>query len=96
MALSYEEAGAQLTGPGQIFEAAPVTIAGVEYHAFKHAPASLRDEIRDDVAGRLAPFKVPTQLAVVPEPLPRNAAGKVLKTRLREDLARPGGWDQPR
>lgn len=43
MALSYEEAGAQVTAPGQIFEVAPVVIGGVEYRAFKHAPASLRD-----------------------------------------------------
>src|ERR1700678_2648363 len=43
MSLSYEEAGAQLTGPGQIFEVGPVTIGGVEYHAFTYAPRSLRD-----------------------------------------------------
>jgi len=43
MALSYEQAGAQVTAPGQIFEVAPLAIGGVEYKAFKHAPASLRD-----------------------------------------------------
>ncbi|HET7524053.1 MAG TPA: class I adenylate-forming enzyme family protein [Acidimicrobiales bacterium] len=43
MPLSYEEAGAQVTAPGQIFEVAPLVIDGVEYRAFKHAPASLRD-----------------------------------------------------
>jgi len=43
MSLSYEEAGAQVTGPGQIFEVQPVTIGGVEYHAFTYAPGTLRD-----------------------------------------------------
>jgi long-chain acyl-CoA synthetase len=43
MSLSYEEAGAQVTAAGQIFEVAPVTIGGIEYRAFKHAPGSLRD-----------------------------------------------------
>lgn len=43
MALSYEEAGAQVTAPGQIFEVTPLVIGGVEYKAFKHAPGSLRD-----------------------------------------------------
>ncbi|HUE60080.1 MAG TPA: class I adenylate-forming enzyme family protein [Acidimicrobiales bacterium] len=43
MALSYEEAGAQVTAPGQLFEVAPITISGVEYKAFKNAPGSLRD-----------------------------------------------------
>ncbi|HEX4863705.1 MAG TPA: class I adenylate-forming enzyme family protein [Acidimicrobiales bacterium] len=43
MALSYEEAGAQVTAPGQLFEVAPITVAGVEYNAFKNAPGSLRD-----------------------------------------------------
>ena len=43
MTLSYEEAGDQMTAPGQIFEVAPVTIQGVEYQAFKNAPGSLRD-----------------------------------------------------
>jgi long-chain acyl-CoA synthetase len=43
MALSYEEAGAQVTAPGQLFEVAPMDIGGVEYKAFKNAPGSLRD-----------------------------------------------------
>ena len=43
MTLSYEEAGAQVTAPGQLFEVAPVVIGGADYKAFKHAPGSLRD-----------------------------------------------------
>lgn len=46
------------------------------------------------VAARLARFKVPTRIALVTDPLPRNAAGKVLKRDLRsrfEDLPAPGG-----
>lgn len=43
MALSYEEAGAQVTAPGQLFEVAPTVIGSVEYKAFKNAPGSLRD-----------------------------------------------------
>ncbi len=35
------------------------------------------------VAERLAGFKVPTKVAIVSEPLPRNAAGKILKRSLR-------------
>lgn len=34
--------------------------------------------------GRIASFKVPTYVAILDEPLPRNAAGKVLKRTLRE------------
>lgn len=43
MALSYEDAGAQVTAPGQLFEVAPTVIGAVEYKAFKNAPGSLRD-----------------------------------------------------
>ena len=40
---------------------------------------------------RLAPFKVPTHITIVDEPLPRNAAGKILKRQLRDDLAADAG-----
>jgi long-chain acyl-CoA synthetase len=43
MSLSYEEAGAQVTAPGQIFEVAPITVDGIDYQAFAYAPTSLRD-----------------------------------------------------
>ena len=35
------------------------------------------------VKGRLADYKVPRQVVLLPA-LPRNATGKILKTRLRE------------
>jgi long-chain acyl-CoA synthetase len=43
MPLSYAEAVAQVTGPGQVLEVAPREIDGVAYRAFVNAPASLRD-----------------------------------------------------
>ena len=42
MAMTYDDAMAQVTAPGQIFEIAPVTVRGVEMQAFKHAPPSMR------------------------------------------------------
>jgi steroid-24-oyl-CoA synthetase len=42
------------------------------------------DELREHVGERLAPFKVPSRIAVWREPLPRNPAGKVLKRDLRD------------
>jgi acyl-CoA synthetase (AMP-forming)/AMP-acid ligase II len=42
-------------------------------------------------AERLAAFKVPQYVAVASEPLPRNAGGKVLKARLREQVE----WGNP-
>ncbi|MEZ5176918.1 MAG: class I adenylate-forming enzyme family protein [Acidimicrobiales bacterium] len=43
MTLSYEEATAQLTAPGERFETEEVEVRGVTYTAFKNAPATLRD-----------------------------------------------------
>ncbi|HLI54029.1 MAG TPA: class I adenylate-forming enzyme family protein [Acidimicrobiales bacterium] len=45
-------------------------------------------EMRHWVAERLAAFKVPAEMEVVPS-LPRNAAGKVLKQQLREGSSGP-------
>ncbi|MEU3053576.1 class I adenylate-forming enzyme family protein [Streptomyces griseus] len=39
--------------------------------------------LREHVGGRLAAFKVPARVLLTEEPLPRNAAGKLLKHRLR-------------
>jgi fatty-acyl-CoA synthase len=44
------------------------------------------EELRDAAGDRLARFKLPTRLVVV-DALPRNAAGKVLKYVLREQVA---------
>jgi long-chain acyl-CoA synthetase len=41
-------------------------------------------ELRAFAAGRLAAFKIPTSFFIGEEPLPRNAAGKVLKRELRK------------
>ena len=41
------------------------------------------DDLRHHVAARLAPYKVPSRIAVWDDPLPRNPAGKVLKRDLR-------------
>jgi long-chain acyl-CoA synthetase len=42
------------------------------------------DELQAHVRARLAPFKVPSRVAIVDEPLPRNPAGKILKRELRD------------
>ena len=41
------------------------------------------EELRQLVSTRLAAFKVPVQVHITADPLPRNAAGKVIKSELR-------------
>jgi long-chain acyl-CoA synthetase len=43
MPVEYEEAYAQVTGPGQIFELIEATVGDTEYRLFKNAPPTLRD-----------------------------------------------------
>lgn len=43
MTMTYEEATAAVTAPGQRFEVGSVTIRGIEYNAFVNAPGSLKD-----------------------------------------------------
>ena len=43
MPLSYAEAVAEATGPGQMFELVPLDVNGVTYKVFKNAPPTLRD-----------------------------------------------------
>ena len=45
------------------------------------------DQLKDFVAERLAAYKVPVRIEISDEPLPRNAAGKVLKRELKDRLA---------
>ncbi|MFN8037690.1 MAG: class I adenylate-forming enzyme family protein [Acidimicrobiales bacterium] len=45
------------------------------------------DDLQTHVAEHLAPFKVPSRVVVVDEPLPRGATGKILKRTLRDQLA---------
>ncbi len=40
------------------------------------------DDVKAWVGGRLAAFKVPSRVTVRPDPLPRNAAGKLVKAEL--------------
>jgi fatty-acyl-CoA synthase len=59
--------------------------------AVLHPGASLTiDELREWGTGRLARYKLPTILHVVPS-LPRNASGKVTKTVLRRQFGDPRG-----
>lgn len=44
-------------------------------------------QLKAFVSQRLASYKVPNQIVVSAEPLPRNPAGKVLKTAIRKEFA---------
>jgi long-chain acyl-CoA synthetase len=44
------------------------------------------DDVRSHVTKSLAGFKVPSRIAFVLEPLPRNASGKILKRELRDNF----------
>jgi long-chain acyl-CoA synthetase len=46
----------------------------------------LRIRASAEFAERLSDYKVPETIAVTPDPLPRNANGKVIKRQLREAL----------
>ncbi|SPT64244.1 class I adenylate-forming enzyme family protein [Actinomadura madurae] len=48
--------------------------------------AAGEEEIQDFLRGRIAAFKVPVHFWFRDEGLPRNPGGKILKTRLREEL----------
>ncbi|HEY3811513.1 MAG TPA: class I adenylate-forming enzyme family protein, partial [Acidimicrobiales bacterium] len=48
-------------------------------------------ELQAFVGQRLAAFKVPSRVAIVAGALPRNAAGKILKSQLRDEVAPPAG-----
>ncbi|CAN5463412.1 hypothetical protein BH18ACT1_BH18ACT1_03040 [soil metagenome] len=50
--------------------------------------ATLRaEDLQAHVAERLAPFKVPSRVVIAESQLPRNAAGKILKRQLRDEVA---------
>ena len=42
-----------------------------------------QDELRAFVAQRIAGFKVPVEIQIQRDPLPRNANGKIMKNELR-------------
>jgi len=62
---------------GEIVAAAVTVRAGA---------ALTETDVRVHVAARLSAFKVPEQVDVRTEPLPRNAAGKVIKRALRDAM----------
>jgi long-chain acyl-CoA synthetase len=45
------------------------------------------EDLRAFLVGKIAPFKIPSLVFVVDQPLPRNPAGKFLKRQLREELS---------
>ncbi len=47
-------------------------------------------ELQEFAAEKLARFKVPSQVFLRAEPLPRTATGKVLKRDLRDELTKAG------
>ncbi|WER48280.1 class I adenylate-forming enzyme family protein [Cupriavidus sp. WKF15] len=57
--------------------------------SLKPGMQATEDELRGFVAQRLAAFKVPVRIIVLPDLLPRNANGKILKSNLRK-LFGPG------
>ena len=48
------------------------------------------EDIQKFCAGKLARYKLPRRLALNTQPLPRNAAGKLLKQAIRADLSKSG------
>ena len=76
----------------QVREAAvtgiPSPELGEEVAAFLVTGAPLADtEVRATCAGRLARYKVPTHIVFL-DALPKNSAGKIVKSALPELLAR--------
>jgi long-chain acyl-CoA synthetase len=69
--------------------ARPCPVLGERVHAFvvPRAGAVTAEEVRVYCAERLSDYKVPETVTVRPDPLPRNANGKLLKRMLREELA---------
>jgi len=68
--LPHEHYGEEVTAVVNLREGATVTV----------------QELQEFAATRLARFKVPSQIFLRAEPLPRTATGKVLKRDLRDEL----------
>ena len=72
--------------------AKPCPVLGERVHAVvvtRH-PGLEGDVLRAWCAERLSDYKVPETVSLSLEPLPRNANGKVMKRKLREELVRQG------
>lgn len=86
--------------PG-VRESAAVAVAdpvlGERVCLYVHAPGAGLDSaaVRQALAGRLADYKQPDFVVLSPEPLPRNANGKLLKLPLKTDAQRFAG-ERPR
>ncbi len=85
---SVEVENVLMAWPG-VVEAAivgkPCPVLGERVHAFVYAPSLDVDEtaLRRHCAEQLADYKVPESFTWSPQPLPRNANGKVMKRLLR-------------
>ena len=68
----------------------PDSVLGERVHAFvvPRGPAPDSAELRDFCAERLSDYKVPETFTFLDHPLPRNAAGKLQKSALREAMLR--------
>ncbi len=82
-----------LAGHADVVESAiiarPCPVLGERVHAVivtRHGNVSA-EALRAWCAERLSDYKVPETMALVAEPLPRNANGKVMKRQLRDALA---------
>ena len=67
---------------------APHPVLGEQVHAFVHCAGgrAAPDDLRAFCAELLSDYKVPETITLLPDPLPRNANGKILKTALRAHL----------
>ncbi|MGE3306448.1 MAG: class I adenylate-forming enzyme family protein, partial [Rhizobiaceae bacterium] len=66
----------------------PDPVLGERVHAFIYSDGRPQDvaDVKRFCAERLSDYKVPDDITFLPQPLPRNAAGKVLKNQLRDML----------
>ena len=67
----------------------PHRVLGEEVGAvvrFREGATPTEEELQDHVRQRLAAFKVPVRIWIYDQPLPTNAAGKVVKSELRDQV----------
>lgn len=69
----------------------PDSIWGERVHAFVVGPTDQlnEDTLRDHLKEQIASYKIPKSWTIRTEPLPLSAAGKILKTELRELIIQP-------